>query len=168
MPELDGASTYFARAMERLQTLARVEMPQIRRAARMCADSIRQGGLVFLFGSGHSRFLCDEMAPRQGCFVGFVPLAHTALSTYADVVGPNGLRPTLFLERYEGYAERVLNGYQFGPTRHNDRYLYQRNTAGCGGDGSECEAPRPASHRDPLSRTLPASGIGALFWDKAD
>ena len=115
MSEPDGAGTYFARAMERLQTLARVEMPQIRRAARMCADSIRRGGLVFLFGSGHSRFLCDEMAPRQGCFVGFVPLAHTALSTYADVVGPNGLRPTLFLEKFEGYAERILNGYQFGP-----------------------------------------------------
>jgi uncharacterized phosphosugar-binding protein len=30
-------------------------------------------------------------------------------------VGPNGLRPTLFLERYEGYAEHILEGYQFGP-----------------------------------------------------
>lgn len=115
MPELNAARRYFANAMERLKALEETELPQIEAAARICADSIRQGGLVFLFGSGHSRFLCDEMAPRQGCFVGFVPMAHTALSTYADVVGPNGLRPTLFLERYEGYAEKILEGYQFGP-----------------------------------------------------
>jgi uncharacterized phosphosugar-binding protein len=44
-------------------------------------------------------------------------MAHTGLSTYADVVGPNGLRPMLFLERYEGYAERILEGYRFG--RHD-------------------------------------------------
>jgi uncharacterized phosphosugar-binding protein len=112
---LNAARTYYANAMERLKTLEETELPQIEAAARICADSIRQGGLVFLFGSGHSRFLCDEMAPRQGCFVGFVPMAHTALSTYADVLGPNGLRPTLFLERYEGYAEKILEGYQFGP-----------------------------------------------------
>lgn len=115
MPETSAGTTYFAGAMERLEGLQRTEMPKIRLAARVCADSIRQGGLVFLFGSGHSRFLCDEMAPRQGAIVGFVPMAHIGLSTYTDVVGPNGLRPVLFLERYEGYAEQILNGYQFGP-----------------------------------------------------
>lgn len=115
MFETHAGSIYFADAMERLKDLERTQLPQIQAAARVCAESIRQGGLVFLFGSGHSRFLCDEMAPRQGCFVGFVPMGHTGLSTYADVVGPNGLRPMLFLERYEGYAERILEGYRFGP-----------------------------------------------------
>jgi len=110
----NAASVYFETAMERLALLHETQLPMIRAAAEVCSESIRKGGLVFLFGSGHSRFLCDEMAPRQGCFVGFVPLAHTALSTYADVVGPNGLRPTLFLEKVEGYAEQILEGYQFG------------------------------------------------------
>lgn len=45
--------------------------------------------------------LCAEAAPRQGCFVGLVPLARMALSTYTDVVGPNGLRPALYLEKFE-------------------------------------------------------------------
>jgi uncharacterized phosphosugar-binding protein len=115
LSQTSAASLYFATASDRLQALERTQLPRIQAAAQVCADSIRQGGLVFLFGCGHSRFLCDEMAPRQGCFVGFVPIAHTALSTYTDVVGPNGLRPTLFLERYEGYAEHILEGYQFGP-----------------------------------------------------
>lgn len=115
MSETSAGATYFAGAMERLENLQRTQLPKIRAAAKLCANSIRQGGLVFLFGSGHSRFLCDEMAPRQGAIVGFVPMAHVGLSTYTDVVGPNGLRPVLFLERYEGYAEQILNGYQFGP-----------------------------------------------------
>ena len=115
MPDTNAATTYFQEAMRRLGDLHETQLPQIQQAARVCADSIRNGGLVFLFGSGHSRFLCDEMAPRQGCLVGFVPMAHAGLSTYADVVGPNGLRPTLFLEKYEGYAEQILKGYQFGP-----------------------------------------------------
>ena len=92
MSETSAASVYFAQAMERLKELERTQLPQIRAAARVCAESIRQGGLAFLFGSGHSRFLCNEMAPHQRRFVGFVPLANTVLSTYADVVGPNGLR----------------------------------------------------------------------------
>jgi uncharacterized phosphosugar-binding protein len=115
LSQTSAANLYFAAASDRLQTLQRTQLPRIQAAAQVCADSIREGGLVFLFGCGHSRFLCDEMAPRQGCFVGFVPIAHTALSTYTDVVGPNGLRPTLFLERYEGYAEHIFEGYQFGP-----------------------------------------------------
>jgi hypothetical protein len=36
--------------------------------------------------------MCEEMTPRQGCFVGFYPIVHLALTTYADVLGPNNLR----------------------------------------------------------------------------
>ena len=115
MFETHSASVFFANAMKRLKDLEQTQLPQIHAAAKVCAESIGQGGLVFLFGSGHSRLLCDEMAPRQGCFVGFVPMANTGLSTFADVVGPDGLRPMLYLERYEGYAERILEGYRFGP-----------------------------------------------------
>jgi len=115
--ETHAASVFFSNAMNRLKDLEQTQLPQIRAAAKVCAESIGQGGLVFLFGSGHSRLLCDEMAPRQGCFVGFVPMANTGLSTFADVVGPDGLRPMLYLERYEGYAERILEGYRFG--RHD-------------------------------------------------
>lgn len=116
----DAATTYFELALERLQKLKETQLEPVRQTARLCAEKISKGGLIFLFGSGHSRFLCDEMAPRQGCFVGFVPLAHVALSTYTDVVGPNGLRPALYLEKFEGYAEQILEGYRFGP---NDAFI---------------------------------------------
>jgi uncharacterized phosphosugar-binding protein len=115
LSHITASAKYFEGALHRLRELNEREAPKIEAAAELCADRISKGGLVFLFGSGHSRFLCDEMAPRQGAFIGFVPLAHTALSTYTDVVGPNGLRPVLYLEKFEGYAEQILKGYQFGP-----------------------------------------------------
>ncbi len=70
---------------------------------------------MFLFGNGHSRMMCEEMTPRQGCFVGFVALVELALSNHANIVGTNGLRAPLYLEKYEGYAGEILKGFHFGP-----------------------------------------------------
>ena len=107
--------TFFERAVGALQALKATQAEVIQRAADLCADRIARGGLVFLFGNGHSRMMCEEMTPRQGCFVGFVALVELALSNHAAIVGANGLRPPLYLENYEGYAEQILNGFHFGP-----------------------------------------------------
>jgi uncharacterized phosphosugar-binding protein len=110
-----AAITYFDRTLELLGRLRETELPQIDRAAEICARSIARGGLVFLFGNGHSRMMCEEMTPRQGCFVGFFALVELALSTHASIVGANGLRAPLHLEKYEGYSEAILKGFAFGP-----------------------------------------------------
>jgi uncharacterized phosphosugar-binding protein len=81
----------------------------------MCTDAIAADGLVHLFGCGHSRMMCEEMTPRQGCYAGFFALVELALSNHASIVGANGLRPPLYLEKYEGYAEEILKGFHFGP-----------------------------------------------------
>jgi len=38
-----------------------------------------------------------------------------ALSNHADILGANGLRAPLHLEKYEGYAEEILKSFHFGP-----------------------------------------------------
>jgi uncharacterized phosphosugar-binding protein len=118
---VNGASlTFFERAMEALLRLKSTQAGAIQKAAELCADRIARGGLVFLFGNGHSRMMCEEMTPRQGCFVGFVALVELALSNHAAIVGANGLRAPLYLENYEGYAEQILSGFHFGP---NDAFI---------------------------------------------
>jgi uncharacterized phosphosugar-binding protein len=112
---MTAAEQYFDKTQDLLQEVRHSELPAIRRAAEMCATSIAQGGLVFLFGNGHSRMMCEEMTPRQGGFPGFVALVELALSNHAAIVGANGLRAPLFLERYEGYAEQILQSFHFGP-----------------------------------------------------
>ncbi len=111
---------YFGRVMARLAHLKETQQEAIEAAAALCADRIAQGGLVFLFGSGHSRILCEEMTPRQGGFVGFYALVEQALSNHFAIVGPNGLRGPLYLENYEGYAEQLLKNIRFGP---NDAFI---------------------------------------------
>ena len=112
---MNAATTYFDKTLDLLNQLRETELPAIERAADICANSIGQGGLVFLFGNGHSRMMCEEMTPRQGALVGFVALVELSLSNHANIVGANGLRAPLHLEKYEGYAEEILKGFHFGP-----------------------------------------------------
>lgn len=117
---MKAGEKYFDQTIELLRKLRQTQLSEIERAAEICAGRIAEGGLVFLFGAGHSRMLCEEMIPRQGCFPGFVALVELALSTHAAIVGANGLRAALYLERYEGYAEEILKSFKFGS---NDAFV---------------------------------------------
>src|ERR1041385_2172878 len=112
---MTAAASYFDKTMELLRDLRQQEFPAILQAADVCTTSIAKGGLVFLFGNGHSRMMCEEMIPRQGCFPGFVAMVELSLSNHANIIGTNGLRAPLHLEKYEGYAEEILKGFRFGP-----------------------------------------------------
>src|SRR5437016_12486533 len=112
---MKAALSYFEKALDLLREVREQELSAIDQAAEICTSSIAAGGLVFLFGNGHSRMMCEEMTPRQGCFPGFVALVELALSNQAAIIGANGLRAPLYLENYEGYAEQILRGFHFGP-----------------------------------------------------
>jgi uncharacterized phosphosugar-binding protein len=112
---MNAALQYYDASMDLLRKIRETQLPAVEKAASICANSIEKKGLVFLFGSGHSRMMCEEMIPRQGCFAGFYPIVHLPITTYADVIGPNNLRTPLYLEKYEGYAEEILKGFKFGP-----------------------------------------------------
>src|SRR5207248_4304466 len=110
-----AAEEYYRQALARLQTLLDGQRDALDRAAALCTDAIASGGLVHLFGCGHSRMLCEEMTPRQGCFVGWHTIVELALSFHNLIVGPNGLRQSLHLEKTPGYAEQILRNFAFGP-----------------------------------------------------
>ena len=112
---MNAATKYYDRTIQLLTRLRETQVEEIERAAQICSQSIAAGGIVFLFGAGHSRMLCEEMTPRQGCFAGFFALVELALSNHASIVGTNGLRSALHLEKYEGYAEEILKSFRFGP-----------------------------------------------------
>jgi len=112
---MTAAMAYYNRATALLEAVREHELPAVEQAAALCAERIAAGGLVFLFGSGHSRMMCEEMTPRQGCFPGFVAMVELSVSTHASIVGTNGLRAPLHLEKFEGYAEQLLSSFKFGP-----------------------------------------------------
>jgi uncharacterized phosphosugar-binding protein len=76
-------------------------------ASRLMADTIVRGGLVHLFGSGHSVIPVMDSFPRYGSFVGLNPLTDPRLMWH-NVLGPGGVRELLWLERTEGYVANFL------------------------------------------------------------
>lgn len=83
----------------------------ILKAAKWFAESILQGRVVHVFGSGHSRIMVEEMWPRYGSFPGFNPIVELSLTYHNNVVGPNGQRQAMFLENVPGLAERILRNF---------------------------------------------------------
>ncbi|HEY6709785.1 MAG TPA: SIS domain-containing protein, partial [Actinomycetota bacterium] len=70
-------------------------------AAAICATAIGGGGLVHLFGTGHSRMSVEEMFPRYGSYPGFHPMVELSTTFHTQVVGTNGQRQAMFIERVE-------------------------------------------------------------------
>ena len=107
-PSLVAAERYFSEAISRLPGVLEDQRGELDRAAALCTDAIAADGLVHLFGCGHSRMMCEEMTPRQGCYVGWHTIVELGLTFHNLIVGPNGLRQSLHLEKTLGYAEQIL------------------------------------------------------------
>ncbi len=98
-----------------LERLAATQAGPIETASRWCADAIAGDGLVHLFGTGHSRIPVEEMFPRYGSYPGFNPMVELSMTFHTQVVGSNGQRQAMFIERTPGLAEVILNNFSFGP-----------------------------------------------------
>ena len=114
-PPLQTAERFHREALARLDRLLESQREALDRAAAFCTDAIAADGLVHLFGCGHSRMMCEEMTPRQGCFVGWHTIVELGLTFHNAIVGANGLRQSLHLEKTPGYAEQILRNFAFGP-----------------------------------------------------
>ena len=109
------AREFFDASQAILDRIRDTQMDAIARAAEICADSIANRGLVHLFGTGHSRIPVEEMFPRHGSFPGFHPIVELSLTFHNPVVGANGQRQAMFLEKVEGFGEVILRNFIFGP-----------------------------------------------------
>jgi uncharacterized phosphosugar-binding protein len=87
----------------------------ISQAALWAGQSIAADGVVHLFGTGHSRMSIEEMFPRYGSFPGFNPMGELSMTFHTQVVGSNGQRQAMFIERVEGFAEQILQNWEFKP-----------------------------------------------------
>ena len=113
---LTVAGAWLAEARGILERIEASQMPAIAATAKLCARAIADDGLVHLFGTGHSRIPLEEMFPRYGSYPGFHPIAELSMTFHTQVVGANGQRQAMFIERTEGLAEVILANFQFGPS----------------------------------------------------
>ncbi|MGA2513691.1 MAG: SIS domain-containing protein [Candidatus Limnocylindrales bacterium] len=99
---------YLGRLVELLQGLASSQEQAFSVGAKRAADAVEAGGLVHLFGSGHSVIPVMELFPRYGAFAGLNPLTDSRLM-WSNVLGSSGVRELLWLERTEGYIKTYLD-----------------------------------------------------------
>ncbi len=97
-----------------LEQIWTTQTTNIERAAALMADSIQHGGLVHLFGSGHSVLPVQDIFPRYGSFPGFHPLMDARLM-WCNVLGTHGAKGLLWLERREGYAPILFENEPIRP-----------------------------------------------------
>lgn len=112
---MSALGRWTAAARSLLDHIETTQMESIEHAARWSAKAIAGGGLVHLFGSGHSRIPVEEMFPRYGSFPGFHPIVELSMTFHTEVVGTNGQPQAMFIERVEGLADVILDGFAFGP-----------------------------------------------------
>ncbi len=102
--------TYIEEIKKVIDRIEKNESANILKAAQLCAEVIASGKLVHLFGSGHSVLPIQDVFPRYGGVVGFHPLMDPRLM-WSNVIGPNGARELLWIERQEGYIENFLQSF---------------------------------------------------------
>ncbi len=110
MSESPQRIEYIDKAIELLGRIGDTQKGWILEAAVKMAGSIAAGGLVHVFGSGHSVIPVLDVFPRYGGFVGFHPIMDPRLMWF-NVVGPGGAPELLWIERAEGYVANFLKSF---------------------------------------------------------
>ncbi|HLN61562.1 MAG TPA: sugar isomerase domain-containing protein, partial [Symbiobacteriaceae bacterium] len=119
------AEGYWAAAAPAIARVMATQGPAIRAAAELCARSLMAGGVVHIFGAGHSRAFGMELSGRAG---GLVPMHVFGLEEVAPP-GQKGLQ-LLDLERSPGTAHALLEQFPVAPA---DVFLIASNSGrnGC-------------------------------------
>jgi uncharacterized phosphosugar-binding protein len=105
---------WMAAAVDLLERVATTQAEAIETASQWSAEAIAADGLVHLFGTGHSRIPVEEMFPRYGSYPGFNPIVELSMTFHTQVVGANGQRQAMYIERMPGLAAVILDNFSFG------------------------------------------------------
>lgn len=99
---LDGVRQYGEAALRVLRTILATQAGAIATAADWIAESLMEGGVLHVFGSGHSHLTAEEAFHRAGGLVPVNPL----LAPFLSPVSPP--RVAAALERLPGVADALL------------------------------------------------------------
>jgi uncharacterized phosphosugar-binding protein len=96
---------YVEYLQSKLQEVVEYEMPNIEKAAQLMAESCMKGGRIYVFGTGHSHMIAEEMYIRAGGLA----LVHAILPP--EVMLSSMATKSTLVERLEGYAPALVDLY---------------------------------------------------------
>ena len=103
---METAARYFAYAQSKLQEILDKEMPNIQKAADLVTESCKNGGKFYVFGSGHSHMVAEELYLRAGGLA----LVHGILPP--ELMLHEMANKSTYLERIEGYSQALVELYK--------------------------------------------------------
>lgn len=112
---MNAALAYLEQARAIIDRIQATQLDNIEAASTICAESIGNDALVNLFGTGHSRMFVEEMFPRHGSYPGYHSMVELSLTFHNQVVGSNGQRQAMFLEKVEGLSKAIMRNFVFAP-----------------------------------------------------
>jgi uncharacterized phosphosugar-binding protein len=98
---------YFDQLSALMMTL-RDQGSDIETAAKMMAGCIAEGGVVHVFGSGHSHMMAEEVFHRAGGLFAFNAMLDVNLTNF-------GTLKAGMVERTEGYAKAIITSFDVRP-----------------------------------------------------
>lgn len=112
---------YLRNAIDVLDGIVAEELDSIRSAADLCATAIGGGGLVHVFGTGHSHILAEELFYRAGGLAAVNPILVDRLMLHLSAIDSTRL------ERVAAMGEDVLAGLAWSP---GDAMIVASNSGG--------------------------------------
>lgn len=97
-----------------LSSVFTTEAEKIDRAGAALCSSFQKGGLLYVFGCGHSHMISEELFYRAGGLAAVYPIFETSTMLH------EGAAKSSRIERMSGYAELVMERYPIG---ENDCFL---------------------------------------------
>ena len=103
---METAVRFFAHAQTKLQQVLEHELPNIEKAAELVTESCKRGGKFYVFGSGHSHMIAEELYLRAGGLA----LVHAILPP--ELMLHEMPNKSTYLERLEGYSQALVELYR--------------------------------------------------------
>lgn len=94
-----SAGRFFDLAIQILKDLRDSQMENIRKAGSLIADSFSAGGILHIFGTGHSHMIAEEAYSRAGGFIPIDPMLEGSMMLH------EGYQKSGALERLPGIAK---------------------------------------------------------------
>ncbi|MEU4192998.1 SIS domain-containing protein [Kribbella sp. NPDC026611] len=116
---MPGAEEYLTKALQLAHQAADSQLGAIRVAANLVADALSAGHTFWVFGTGHSHALAEELYGRAGGLADVRAILEPSLMLH------EGLQKSSLLERLPGLAEALL---QTHPVAADDVVLIASNS----------------------------------------
>lgn len=96
---------YYGQIIQILETIKNTQAERIREASTMVAETIKNDGLIYMFGCGHSHLIGLDCFYRAG------GLANVSAMLDTDLMLHNGAAKSSVMEKMSGMAECILDRY---------------------------------------------------------